>query len=580
MLDTVAMRRVRPLGHRSRSRRSPTLRAARQLDLDLVADALAEQGAAERRVHADVAGLAVELVRADDAVAPGRAGRVLDRHPGAEEHAAAVGGRLRDDLQAVEAPAQEAARAGRSRAAAAFHRCIRRSPSGRPWPRPRRPRGVTAGRSTRHSSSSSARRRRAPSGVAYFDPGCGSVLNHMNPRRFPDSTRIRSANCGPGHASPASRRLCLGPSFLLTSVSPSGLPSLHRKSALQPRAKSPGHFFGPLRIATCHAPARVQGPFLGPVGRLSEVPARLSARRSSNGSPASRRVAASRSTSRPATARRRSRSRRTSTRSSRPSPPPRSSRGTPASARRVPAGTRRGDLARVGQRRPRGRGAGRALVRLAALHGRGGARAAPRRRARDLELRQLRGHARHRSPARRFLRATSSGPTGRASAATSRRAIATSRCRSRRSTTPGLRDGHVLGCRRDAWLPRHLVRRAPLPRTHRPRSACAARRAACGGLGRRVARDALAPDAAGRSRLSHAWSRARNPAGDGLPYNPRPPRLEHYRNVPAQAAAAFLCLALRRRRPGRHRCPRRSPRASTRPRWTRPCARRTTCSAS
>ena len=30
---------------------------------------------------------------------------------------------------------------------------------------------VTAGRSTSQSSSSSARSRRAPSGVAYFDPG-------------------------------------------------------------------------------------------------------------------------------------------------------------------------------------------------------------------------------------------------------------------------------------------------------------------------------------------------------------------------------------------------------------------------
>ena len=44
--------------------------ARRQLDFDSVADALAEQGAAERRIHADVAGLAVELVRADDAVTP------------------------------------------------------------------------------------------------------------------------------------------------------------------------------------------------------------------------------------------------------------------------------------------------------------------------------------------------------------------------------------------------------------------------------------------------------------------------------------------------------------------------------
>ena len=38
--------------------------APRQLHFDLVADALAEQGAAERRIHADVAGLAVEFVRA------------------------------------------------------------------------------------------------------------------------------------------------------------------------------------------------------------------------------------------------------------------------------------------------------------------------------------------------------------------------------------------------------------------------------------------------------------------------------------------------------------------------------------
>jgi hypothetical protein len=41
-------------------------------------------------------------------VAPGCAGVVLDRHPGAEEHAAAVRGRLGDDVETVEPAPQEA----------------------------------------------------------------------------------------------------------------------------------------------------------------------------------------------------------------------------------------------------------------------------------------------------------------------------------------------------------------------------------------------------------------------------------------------------------------------------------------
>ena len=77
------------------------------------------------------------------------------------------------------------------------------------------------------------------------------------------------------------------PLFLPTSVSPSGLPSLHRKSALQPRAKIPGLFFAPLQLRRDGA-ARFQGPLLRPVGRVPEVPSRLPACALRNGSPRKR----------------------------------------------------------------------------------------------------------------------------------------------------------------------------------------------------------------------------------------------------------------------------------------------------
>ena len=46
------------------------LLAAGNWHLEFIADALAEQGTAERRIHAEVTRLAVELVRPDDAVTP------------------------------------------------------------------------------------------------------------------------------------------------------------------------------------------------------------------------------------------------------------------------------------------------------------------------------------------------------------------------------------------------------------------------------------------------------------------------------------------------------------------------------
>ena len=322
-----------------------------------------------------------------------------------------------------------------------------------------------------------------------------------------------------------------------TSVSPSGLPSLHRKSALQPRAKSPGLFFAPLQSRDDGA-ARIQGPFL----RASRTPTR------STGPTIRRHSLTGSRTSAPGPAardRRRDRQRPGGDRARGPlrrRHRNRAFRGA-ACARRAPhprveyrPRARRGDFRRGRHRRtswsrPRRRTGSTGRVRR-----RGAARAAPGRRARDLDLWQLPTSRPRSTGWSRISRATSSGPTGRASAAMSTRAIAISSL----PFPPIERAGFEMRTRwdaaGDAGLPRHLVRRAPLPRTDRARSARPARRAARGGLGRRRAGHALAADRSGLVAPDPRLVAARNPAAARLPYTPRPPRLE-IRNVPAQAAA-------------------------------------------
>src|SRR5215469_659425 len=82
--------------------------ATRGLHGHFLVERPAQQRAPERRVHADVAGGHVELVRSHDAVARARAVLGLELDPRAEEHAPDVRGRLVDDHQPLEAPAQEA----------------------------------------------------------------------------------------------------------------------------------------------------------------------------------------------------------------------------------------------------------------------------------------------------------------------------------------------------------------------------------------------------------------------------------------------------------------------------------------
>src|SRR5882757_8340374 len=87
-------------------------RSSRQLDRDLVVETFAKQAASQRRVHAHVAAVHVEFVRANDAMPAQVAGRGFNLHPCPKKDAlgvaaARIGQRI-DDHHAFEPLAQEA----------------------------------------------------------------------------------------------------------------------------------------------------------------------------------------------------------------------------------------------------------------------------------------------------------------------------------------------------------------------------------------------------------------------------------------------------------------------------------------
>src|SRR5690606_5807189 len=77
-----------------------------QADADLVVDLFAQDGPAQRRVHADPAFGGIELVGADDAVAVQVALLVFQLEPGAEVNSALVAGQLVHDDHAIQALAE------------------------------------------------------------------------------------------------------------------------------------------------------------------------------------------------------------------------------------------------------------------------------------------------------------------------------------------------------------------------------------------------------------------------------------------------------------------------------------------
>jgi hypothetical protein len=81
--------------------------APRHLHLHLVIQPFLHERPPQRRIHADVAGCGIELVRPHDAVAREHALVVLHRHPRAEEHTARVRWRPLDDDHSVQPLAQE-----------------------------------------------------------------------------------------------------------------------------------------------------------------------------------------------------------------------------------------------------------------------------------------------------------------------------------------------------------------------------------------------------------------------------------------------------------------------------------------
>ena len=79
VVDRIDLNRV----HRSGSPRVKVRHTVRSIDDDVVAACLLEQRLRHRRIDADEAGCAVELVRTHDAVAVSLSVVVFDRHPGA-----------------------------------------------------------------------------------------------------------------------------------------------------------------------------------------------------------------------------------------------------------------------------------------------------------------------------------------------------------------------------------------------------------------------------------------------------------------------------------------------------------------
>src|SRR5579864_1828152 len=74
----------------------------------LLVESLPEQRLTQGRVHADIAGRHVELVRTHDPVAHARAVLRLEQHPGAEEHARRIARGLIDHHHSIETPPQVA----------------------------------------------------------------------------------------------------------------------------------------------------------------------------------------------------------------------------------------------------------------------------------------------------------------------------------------------------------------------------------------------------------------------------------------------------------------------------------------
>src|SRR5258708_9272151 len=87
-------------------------RTSGQLDTDLIVDDFAHEAASQGRIHADVAPVHIEFVRADDAVPAQFARTAFDLHPGPKVHSFWIAPfRIRhriDDRHALEPLAQEA----------------------------------------------------------------------------------------------------------------------------------------------------------------------------------------------------------------------------------------------------------------------------------------------------------------------------------------------------------------------------------------------------------------------------------------------------------------------------------------
>ena len=181
-------------------------------------------------------------------------------------------------------------------------------------------------------------------------------------------------------------------------------------------------------------------------------------------------------------------------------------------------------------------------------------------------------------------------PARRGFFARRRRAVLAARAPSRRGGLPrprravarargaGIRDANPLGRGGDAGLPRHLVGRAPLPGAIGARSARPARPAARGGLGRGPAGHALAARRSGSSQLSHDWSRPGTcPAQPCLILRALPDWRSGMSLRILTPAVLCLAVASAALADDAANAAASSP-ASTRPRWTRRCGPRTTCS--